>query len=83
MSVNTDKRNHKKAIPEHLESELNALQMMTLSQLEALGWKLWFVRRPMFQAALPVLLDPTGSFTAVIEENGRYNSNHGYNFRLD
>lgn len=83
MSEHIDKRNKKKPIPEHLENVLNKLQMTTLLQLEALGWRLWFVRRPLFQTVIPVLYDPTNSFTAVIEESGRYNSNHGYVFRPD
>ena len=81
MSTRIEKRNKKKPIPEDLGSVLNKLQMTTLLQLEALGWRLWFVRRPLFQTVMPVLCDPTKSFTAVIEENGRYNSNHGYVFR--
>lgn len=83
MSEQTERRKSKKAIPDHLERWLNKLQMTTLLQLEALGWRVWFVRRPLFQPAMPVLCDPTDSFTAVIDEDGHYNTNHGYLFRPD
>ena len=83
MSRDNEKRNKKKAIPNHLDHWLNKLQMTTLLQLETLGWKLWFVRRPRFQPVMPVLWDPTNSVTAVIEEDGYYNTNHGYLFRPD
>ena len=83
MSESNERRNRKKAIPGHLERVLNKFQMTTLLQLEALGWRLWFVRRPLFQTVMPVMCDPSGSITAVIEENGNYNINHGYIFRSD
>ena len=68
-------------IPSHLEKYLNHLQMTTLLFLKALGWKLWFVRRALFQPVMPVLWDPSGKFTAIIEENGKYDVDHGIAFR--
>ena len=76
-----DRRGNQKAIPNHLESILNKFQMSTLLDLEAMGWKLWFVRRPLFQPVMPVLCDPTNSFTAVLENDGNYNVDHGISFR--
>lgn len=78
-----DRRTKQEPIPGHLERILNKLQMTTLLQLESLGWKLWFVRRPLFQSVMPVLFDPTMSFTAIIDEDGESNPNHGYIFRPD
>lgn len=84
MSENIDRRGSKKSpIPENLEKVLNKLQMTTLLQLEALGWHLWFVRRPLFQPVMPVLYDPKFSHTAIIEENGRIDTSHGFIFRPD
>jgi hypothetical protein len=76
-----ERRGKHNPIPDHLGSMLNKLQMSTLLELEALGWKLWFVRRPLFQPVMPVVCDPFNSFTAVLEEDGSYNADHGINFR--
>jgi hypothetical protein len=76
-----ERRIKQEPIPNHLERFLNKLQMTALLQLEALGWQLWFVRRPLFQPVMPVLCDPSGSFTAILEEDGSSNIDHGYVFR--
>lgn len=78
-----ERRDKHKPIPNHLERFLNKFQMTELLQLEAMGWHLWFVRRPLFQPAMAVMYDPTGQFTAVLEENGSSNINHGLSFRSD
>ena len=78
-----DRRTKQEPIPGNLEKVLNKLQMTTLLQLEALGWRLWFVRRPLFQPVMPVLYDPSNNFTAIIEEDGTSNPDHGMSFRPD
>ena len=45
------------AIPEQLEEVLNELQMLGLRQMENFGWSLLFVRRPLFQEPVPVMVD--------------------------
>lgn len=78
-----DRRVNQEPIPGHLENILNKLQMTTLLQLQSIGWKLWFVRRPLFQPVMPVICDPSGNFTAIIEEDGSNNIDHGMTFRPD
>ena len=78
-----DRRDRQDPVPGHLERILNKLQMTTLLQLESMGWKLWFVRRPLFQPVMPVLFDPSMNFTAIIEESGESNADHGLVFRPD
>lgn len=78
-----DRRDGQVPIPQHLEKFLNKVQMTTLLQLESMGWRLWFVRRPLFQPVMPVLYDPTHRFTAIIEEDGQSNVDHGLIFRAD
>ncbi len=83
MSDRIDRRTIQEPIPNQLENVLNKLQMTTLLKLESIGWYLWFVRRPLFQPVMPVLHDNTNSFTAIIEEDGSINFDHGMSFRPD
>ena len=79
----TDRRAGEQPIPDNLEKVLSKPQMTKLLQLESMGWRLWFVRRPLFQAVLPVLYDPTNSFTGVIEDTGACSVDHNLKFRPD
>ena len=45
-------------------------QRVTLEALEIFGWRLAFVRRPLFQAPIPVLFDQAGTRHVVILEDG-------------
>ena len=76
-----DRRKKQDPIPGNLERILNKIQMTTLLQLESIGWQLWFVRRPLFQPVMPVIYNPSYSFTAIIEEDGSSNIDHGMTFR--
>lgn len=83
MSESIEKRVKLKPIPDNLSKILNKPQMSTLLQAQAMGWHLWFVRRQRFTIVVPVMRDETKTETAVIEEDGDFNTNHGYNFRPD
>ena len=56
-----------------LKRELNDDQRDTLSQLERFGWMLKFVRRPMFQDPVGVIMNPDTHTFAVIEPDGKLN----------
>lgn len=45
-------------------------QLVTLEALRIFGWRLGFVRRPMFLAPIPVVFDPAGTRHVVILEDG-------------
>ncbi|PJJ99518.1 hypothetical protein CO641_06165 [Lysobacteraceae bacterium NML91-0213] len=45
-------------------------QRVTLEALEIFGWRLAFVRRPLFQAPVPVLFDQGGTRHVVIRDDG-------------
>ncbi len=53
-----------------LERELSVDQLVTLRDLERFGWELKFVRRPAFQAPVPVIFDPDRKHYAIIREDG-------------
>lgn len=49
---------------------LTPAQVMTLEALEIFHWRLAFVRRPLFQAPIPVLFDRDHTRHVVIQEDG-------------
>lgn len=64
-----------------LERLLNASQIETLRSLEHFGWDLKFVRKPLFQPAVPIVFDADRKSYAVIEEDGRLNENPPFKIR--
>jgi outer membrane lipopolysaccharide assembly protein LptE/RlpB len=62
-----------KPIPDNLNEVLNNLQVLALHKAEGFGWKLKFVRRPLFQEVVPVITDPSGEKVGVLEINGEIN----------
>lgn len=73
MSVaqkSTERRIGVDAIPEDLQARLTEPQRHALSQLEGFGWSIKFVRRPLFQDPVIVLVDPSGEKHAVLTEDG-------------
>ncbi|MCM8856923.1 MAG: hypothetical protein LC541_04950 [Candidatus Thiodiazotropha sp.] len=71
MSV--ENRTGEVPIPENLDEVLNNLQLLALQKAEGFGWKLKFVRRPLFQEVVPVISSPTGRKIGILEENGEIN----------
>jgi hypothetical protein len=59
--------------PQSLRTGLTPAQLMTLEALEIFQWRLAFVRRPLFQAPIPVLFDREDTRYVVIEEDGTLN----------
>lgn len=69
-------RNHEPAIPNNLSEYLNKLQMATINKMEEFGWKLFFVRRPLFQEITAIMHFPSSGETALIEQDGAFNKAH-------
>ncbi len=68
--MENDQRGRMPAIPERLEEVLNELQMLGLRQMENFGWHLLFVRRPLFQESVPVLVDGEGRRFGMLAPDG-------------
>jgi hypothetical protein len=64
-----------------LRAGLNPQQLAALQTLEDFQWSLRFVRRPMFDAPIPVVVDRTGTRHAVLEADGSLNENPGFKLR--
>ena len=58
-----------------MRSRLTELQRRTLAGLENFGWSVRFVRRPLFQEQVVVLVDPTGKQHAILCEDGSIDRN--------
>ena len=83
MAEPVEKRIRLKPIPDNLYKILKKPQISTMLHAEAMGWHLWFVRRRLFTSVIPVMRDEWKVETAVIEEDGNFNTNHGLKFRPD
>lgn len=68
-------------IPSHLEKHLNQVQLKTLITMMAFGWKLWFVRRPIFQNSISVVRHTKTQQVAVIDLDGEIITDHGVHLR--
>lgn len=79
--MDKDKRKGDKPIPDDLESLLNAAQLKALRGLKAFGWSLQFVRRPMFQDPVPVVVNADGDTYGVLEKDGKVNVETGVDQR--
>ena len=79
--MDKDQRKRQKPIPDDLEQVLNGRQKAALKMIQSLGWRLKFVRRPMFLEVQPVVynakldqigvLDPDGNIDLELELNIR------------
>ena len=78
-----EKRKDILPIPDNLGELLNQQQMQALRHIESFGWQLQFVRRPMFQEPVPVILGPAGDKFAILERDGRINVTHDLNVRKE
>ncbi len=66
-----------------MRSDLNPAQLETLGNLERFGFVLKFVRRPMFQASIPVVFDPERQTYAILEPDGTVNDKPPFVIRPD
>ena len=58
------------AIPKDINARLTEVQRHALAQLRGFGWEIKFVRRPLFQDQVVVLVDPSGKQHAILREDG-------------
>ena len=68
-------------VPDDLEETLNEAQIHTLRRMENFGWELKFIRRPLFQDVLPILLHLDSNKIGVLEEDGTLNMQRDLNLR--
>jgi hypothetical protein len=71
--MDREKRKGDEPVPANAIEMLNPLQVRALRQLESYGWRLHFIRRPLFQDTVPVVTDADGKKVGILEEDGRLN----------
>lgn len=79
--MSEDKRKGEKPVPDDVKDYLNEAQMAELHKIEGFGWKLVFVRRPLFQELVAVVTDAGGGSIGVLEDDGRLNLDPGIQTR--
>jgi hypothetical protein len=65
-----DRRKGDKPIPDNIEEYLNDLQMQAVQRLESIGYKLKFVRRPLFLDVIAVVSNPQEHKIAMLKVDG-------------
>jgi hypothetical protein len=68
-----DRRNKEIPVPANLREYLNDFQMLALDRMKGLGWELKFIRHPIFQQPVPVIVNRETDEHAMIEEDGTIN----------
>lgn len=69
------------AIPKDIKSRMTKLQCDTLATLRVVGWSIQFVRRPLYEDQVIVLVDSSGEQQAVLQEDGSIIRNLGFSVR--
>lgn len=69
-----DKRNKQPAVPGNVGDYLNSDQQLALTNLRKFGWEIKFIRRPLFQESIVVLMNSDGRKIGVLEKDGRINT---------
>jgi len=81
MIVEKEHRIGLDAIPMDIKSRMTGLQRGTLARLEGFGWSIKFVRRPLFQEQIIVLVDSSGVDHAILTEDGQLDRNLDFAIR--
>jgi len=71
--METEKRKGETPVPENAIKMLNQLQILALRRIEGFGWRLQFIRRPLFQDPVAVVVDGAGEKIGILEDDGRIN----------
>jgi hypothetical protein len=81
QQVVDNRRGAQKAVPIDLARYLNESQLLALHSLESFGWRLWFVRRPLFMQPVVVVANSESTQHAQLEEDGSVNLKPALHFR--
>jgi hypothetical protein len=73
----TERRRGTAAIPDDVDAMLTDLQRMTLRQIDSFGWRLQFVRRPLFQDVTVVVGHQDSGALAVLDVDGHLDKESG------
>ncbi|MGR9105477.1 MAG: hypothetical protein ACU843_00960 [Gammaproteobacteria bacterium] len=69
--TNKDRRSPAPLSSHEMEDKLTMDQMMSLRRLESFGWTLRFIRQPLFQDPVAVVIQGKNQAIGILEEDGR------------
>ena len=55
-----------KPVPDNMNDYLNEAQSSELHHIESFGWTLNYIRRPLFQERVVVVISPDGSSIGIL-----------------
>ncbi|MCG8017067.1 MAG: hypothetical protein JAY97_12700 [Candidatus Thiodiazotropha sp. 'RUGA'] len=76
-----EKRTGIPPVPENFAELLNQWQQNTLQRIENFGWRVKFIRRPLFQDITIVVTNPTGDQIGTLELDGEVSVHPVSDFR--
>lgn len=71
--MHDDKRSRVQPVPDDVKDYLTPAQAAELNHIEGFGWSLKYIRRPLFQERVVVVINPDGSSIGILEDDGRLN----------
>ena len=81
IGMGIERRHEGNQFPENIDYILNEEQLFTLNKMEGFGWKLTFIRRPLFQEIITVLTHSDNDAYGILEGDGRLNMQPAMPFR--
>ncbi len=78
-----EKRKGESPIPDNLDDYLNDDQLQALAQIKNFGWQLKFVRRPLFQQPVAVIINTDGDRLGTLESDGRIELQGNFDLRSE
>jgi hypothetical protein len=79
--MGVERRKQDNQLHDSLDDILSEAQLVTLNNMEGFGWSLAFVRKPLFQKVVPVLLHADNDKLGTLDENGTLNVQPDIKFR--
>jgi hypothetical protein len=79
--MDQDRRKGDIPVPDNLEEVLNVAQLRALSGIIYSGWMPRYLRRPMFQEPVLILLHPEEGRIAILETDGSLKTQTGIKLR--
>ena len=71
--MDKDKRKGLKPIPKNIKEHMNEEQLLKLSSINKFGWEIKYIRRPLFQDPVIVVINAEGGSIGILEQDGRLN----------
>lgn len=79
--MGVERRKQDSQMHDSLDDILNEAQLVTLNNMEGFGWSLAFVRKPLFQEVVPVLLHLDNDKLGTLDQDGKLNVQPDIKFR--